>query len=132
MKASTRYGLVGIGALSLLSLAHWLRETVTWRQPASAYFLGVTPNFAAAIAISFVLLSIWADQRPGASFPISARAFLVCTSISGLGLLGWELVQKTSSRFVFDPHDVGATLVGIGIATLLFYILTPRLGGGSR
>ena len=131
VKGSTRYGLVGIGALSLLSGVHWLRGIGSWRSPASDYLLGVTPNFATAIAVSFVLLSIWADQRPSASFSLAARAFLICASISGLGLLGWELFQKTSRRFVFDPHDAGATLVGIGAASLLFYWLTPRPGGSS-
>lgn len=131
MKASTRYGLVGIGALSLLSVVHWLREIAAWRGPVGDYLLGVTPNFAAAIAISFVPLSIWADQKRKASFAAAARGFLICGSVSALGLLGWEFVQKTSSRFVFDPHDVGATFAGIGVASLLFYCLTPRQGSSS-
>lgn len=129
MKASTRYGLVGIGALSLLSAVHWLRGMGSWQLPAGDYLLGVTPNFAASIAICFVLLSIWADQRHGPTFDVAKRAFLICVSISGLGLLGWELFQKNSSRFVFDPHDVGATFVGMSAASLLFYFLTPREGG---
>lgn len=131
MKVSTRYGLVGIAALSLLSFVHWMRELGAWARAEGAYLLGIAPNFTAAIAICFVLLSIWADQRPGESFRVAALAFLVCVSISGLGLLGWELFQKTSSRFVFDPHDAGATFVGLGAATLLFYWLTPRLGGND-
>ena len=131
MKASTRYGFLGIGALSLLSLVHWLRETPAWQRPVGSYLLGVTPNLTAAIAITFVLLSIWADQRPGARFAQSARAFVLCAAISGLGLLGWELFQKTSNRFVFDPQDVGATFVGIGVASLLFYFLTPRSESSS-
>ena len=129
MKSSTRYCLTGIGALSLLSIAHWLRESEAWQPRAGDYLLGVTPNFAAAIAICFVLLSIWADQRPDANFGSAARAFLACATISGVGLLGWELFQRTSSRFVFDPHDAAATLVGIGASILLFYWLTPRPGG---
>lgn len=131
MKSSTRYGLVGIGALSLLSIVHWLRDIGAWREPAGDYLLGVTPNFAAAIAICFVLLSIWADQRPAANFSLAVQAFLICASISGVGLLGWEIFQKTSSRFVFDPHDAGATFVGLGVASLLFYCLTPRPDGSS-
>lgn len=78
MKAPTRYGLVGIGALSLLSSVHWLRGIGSKRSAASDYLLGVTPNFAAAIAICYVLLSIWADQRPAASFSLAVRAFLIC------------------------------------------------------
>jgi len=45
---------------------------------------------------------------------------------TGSGRTFWELVQKTSERFVFDPDDLVATLAGIGTASLLFYIITPR------
>ena len=131
MKAPTRYGLAGIGALSLLSAVHWLRDIAARQSRVGDYLLGVTPNFAAAIAIAFVLLSIWADQNRDASFVAATRAFLACASISGLGLLGWEFFQRSSTRFVFDAHDVGATLVGIGTASLLFYGLTPRPGARS-
>lgn len=96
------------------------------RDPASAYLLGVLPNLAAALAITFVLLSIWADHDKTLSFTALRRRFVVSASISGLGLLGWELVQRTSDRFVFDPHDIGATAIGIGLAGFLFYSLTPR------
>lgn len=122
----TRYGLAGIGALALLSLVHWLRGIAMLRRPAVDYFLGVLPNFAAAIAIAFVLLGIWADRNRDSTFEAARRAYFVCASISGLGLIGWEIFQKTSNRLVFDPHDIGATLVGIGMASLLFYSLTPR------
>jgi hypothetical protein len=125
MRLSTRYGLIGIGALGLLAAVHQLRGMERSPQPTSDYLIGVLPNFAAAIAITFVLLSIWSDQNPDAGFTSAKRPFLLCSSISGFGLLAWELFQKTSSRLVFDPHDVGATLVGLGAAGMLFYILRP-------
>lgn len=126
MQLSTRYGLVGIGALGLLSGVHWLRDRAAPLDPVGRYLLGVTPNFAAAIAISFVLLSFWADQARGAGFPSLRRQFFVCAAVSVLGLLGWEGVQTTSRRFVFDLHDVLATLGGGVVATLLFHAITPR------
>ncbi|MGZ8284149.1 MAG: hypothetical protein ACXW27_03260 [Allosphingosinicella sp.] len=126
MRLFTRYGLAGMGALALLSLVHWLRGIAMFRRSTVDYLLGVLPNFAAAIAIAFVLLSIWADRNRDSTFEAARRAYFACASISGLGLMGWEVFQKTSNRLVFDPHDVGATLVGIGMASLLFYRLTPR------
>jgi hypothetical protein len=126
MRQSTRYGLTGIGALGLLAAVHQLRGMERTPQATSDYLIGVLPNFAAAIAITFVLLSIWSDQNKEAGFTAAKRPFLLCASISGFGLLAWELFQKTSSRLVFDPHDVGATFVGIGAASILFYILKPR------
>jgi hypothetical protein len=126
MRSSTRYGLTGIGALALLAGVHQLRRIERSSQPTGDYLIGVLPNFAAAIAITFVLLSIWSDQHPEASFASAKQPFLVSASISGFGLLAWELLQKTSSSLVFDPHDVGATFVGLGVAGILFYILRPR------
>ena len=126
MQLSTRYGLLGIGALSLLTTVHQLR-TMTWlSSPAGDYLLGTLPNFAAAIAITFVLLSIWADQHREAVFASIKRPFVTCASISALGLLAWETFQKTSSRFVFDLNDFGATMIGVVAAGLLFYVTTPR------
>ncbi len=127
MGLSTRYGLVGIAALALLAAVHQLRGMELSPQPSRDYLLGVLPNFAAAIAISFVLLGIWGDQNPNADFASAKRPFILCASISGLGLIGWELFQITSSSLVFDLHDVGATIVGIGVAIILFYVLKPRV-----
>ena len=126
MRLSTRYGLTGIGALVLLAAVHQLRGMELPPQPSRDYLIGVLPNFAAGIAITFVLLSIWGDQHPDADFASAKRPFILCASISGFGLLAWELFQKTSSRLVFDPHDMGATVVGIGVSTILFYLLKPR------
>jgi hypothetical protein len=126
MRLSTRCGLTGIGALALLAAVHQLRGMERSPRPISDYLIGVLPNFAAAIAITFVLLSFWADQNPNAGIASAKRPFLLCASVSALGLLAWELFQKTSSRLVFDLHDVGATLVGVAVAGILFYILAPR------
>ena len=125
MKLSLRYGLVGIGALGLLSLVHWGRK-LQYDGPAVAeYLMGVLPNVAAAIAIPFVLLSIWADQKPNASYANSRQTFVVLTLLSGVGLIAWELVQQSSRTLVFDLHDIGATILGLGLGWLLFILLTP-------
>ena len=125
MKLSLRYGLVGIGALGLLSLVHWGRK-LQYDGPAVAeYLMGVLPNVAAAIAIPFVLLSIWADQKPNASHANSRQTFVVLTLLSGVGLIAWELVQQSSRTLVFDLHDIGATILGLGLGWLLFILSTP-------
>ena len=125
MKLSLRYGLVGIGALGLLSLVHWGRK-LQYDGPAVAeYLMGVLPNVAAAIAIPFVLLSIWADQKPNASYANSRQTFVVLTLLSGVGLIAWELVQQSSRTLVFDLHDIGGTVLGLGLGSFLFILLTP-------
>ncbi len=126
MQFSTRYGLAAIAALSLLSCVHWIRDQGILLGNPAQWFVGVAPNFAAAIAINFVLLSFWADQKPGTEFDTLRRRFLVCAGVSGGGLTGWELIQMTSTRFVFDLSDLLATLCGILIATLVFYLVTPQ------
>lgn len=127
MGVSARFGLAGIGALALLTAVHWLRGLALSPPPLGDYLLGVLPNFAAAIAITFVVMSGWSDQNRKADFASTRRAFLVSAAISGAGLLSWEFFQKTSDRLVFDTHDVGVTLVGLGAAGVLFHALTRLL-----
>ena len=90
------------------------------------YFLGVLPNFAAAIAITFVLLSIWTDQKSPMTYRAARVRFLVSATISGIGLVVWEFVQSTGHKLVFDIHDILATLIGLCAAALLFQAVTPR------
>lgn len=131
MHLSTRYGLMGIGALALLTTVHQLRKMTSVRSPAGDYLTGVLPNFAAAIAITFVLLSIWADQNRDAFFASIKRPFVMCSATSLLGLLAWEVFQRTSDRFVFDWNDIGATIIGIAVAWLSFYTITPKVDHGA-
>ena len=125
MKLSTRYGLVGIVALGALSLVHWGRKLQYIGPEIVLYLMGVLPNVAAAIAIPFVLLSIWADQRPAATYSDARRSFVVLLIVAGVGLCTWELIQQSSRTLVFDTHDIGATIVGLGLGWFLFTALTP-------
>ena len=126
MKVSTRYGLVGIGALGALSLVHWGRELQYEAPEIVLYLMGVLPNVAAAIAIPFVLLSIWADQKPVATNQAARRRMVVLTLVAGIGLIAWEYMQRSSGSLVFDYHDIAATISGLAVAWLLFVLLTPR------
>ena len=126
MKLATRYGLAGIGGLALLSFGHWLREgRPTVGQPIE-YLLGVLPNFAASIAVSFVLLGIWTDRNGPLTFVAARTRFLICTTLSGGGLVAWEFIQLTGDRLVFDFHDISATGIGLFVSGLLFFALTPK------
>jgi hypothetical protein len=126
MKLATRYGLAGIGGLTLLSLGHWLREGRPIVGQPSEYLLGVLPNFAASIAVAFVLLSIWTDRNSPLTFEAARHRFLICATVSGVGLVAWEFVQLTGDRLVFDLHDISATGIGLCAAGLLFLALTPK------
>lgn len=126
MKLPFRYGITGIGALAALSVVHWLRGMEFSRGDVSAYLLGVSPNLCAAIAITFVVLSIWADQQKLIEYPAARRWFLIAAAISGLGLIGWEVAQRTMDSFVFDSNDMIATLVGLAFSGAIFHLVTPR------
>lgn len=126
MTPSMRYGLVGIGALGALSLVHWGRKLHFQAPEIVAYLMGVLPNVAAAVAVPFVLLSIWADQKPGASYQAARLTFTILTLVAGVGLIAWEFIQQSSRSLVFDSHDIAATICGLGLAWLLFVLLTPR------
>lgn len=126
MKSSTRFGLVGVGALSLLSLVHWARRSRFEGPEIVEYLMGVLPNAAAAVAIPYVVLSIWADQKPGACYSETRRVFGALTLFSGACLIAWEFMQKSSGRLVFDVHDIGATVLGLCLGWMLFAVLTPK------
>ncbi len=126
MKLSTRYGIAGIAALAGLSAVHWLRGLEHPRDAVSAYVLGVAPNLCAAAGIIFVVLSIWADQQKLIEYHTARRWFLIAAAIAGVGLIGWEVIQSTSDAFVFDSHDIGATLAGLAVSGAVFHLVTPR------
>ena len=126
MKLSTRYALVAISALAILSLVHWGRASKYDGAEFVIYLMGVLPNVAAAIAIPFVLLGIWADQNQTPSYTAARRIFVAVTIVAGVGLITWELIQLSSRNLVYDTHDIIATLVGLGIGSLFFILLTPK------
>ncbi len=120
LKLSTRYGLVGLGGLALLSAVQWARQHHMQQGAVSTYLIGVGPNFAAAIAITFVALAASLDMRPVMDEAAVVRRFRVSVAVSALGLIGWECVQMTSHALVFDWQDVLATLAGIAVSSALF------------
>ena len=126
MQLSTRYGLVGIGALGALSLVHWGRRLQIEAPEIVLYLMGVLPNVAAAVAIPFVFLGIWADQKPAATYRAARRRIAVLTLVAGIGLIAWEYMQQSSDSLVFDYRDIAATILGLAAAWLLFVLLTPR------
>lgn len=125
MKLSTRFGLVGLCGLALLSAVQWARQHHLQRGTVLTYVIGVGPNFAAAIAITFVLLAAWLDTRPVADAAAVGQRFRLSAAVSALGLIGWECVQMTSHALVFDWQDVLATLAGIAVSAVLFAVLRP-------
>lgn len=126
MKLSTRYGLAGLGGLALLTLVQWARQAHLQHGAVLSYLIGVGPNFAAAIAITFVLMGAWSEQRPGADDHGEQQRFRVSAAISGGGLLAWEAVQMASRNLVFDWQDVLATFAGIAVCSALFALIGPR------
>ncbi len=123
MKLSTRFALVGIGALAALSMVQHAR-TKHYEEPESVvYLLGVLPNLAAAIAIPFVLLSVWADQESVASYPSIRRRFFILSFVAGVGLIVWEFMQSASRSLHYDNHDIGATILGLFLGWMFFALI---------
>jgi len=65
-----------IGALGALSLVHWGRKLQFEAPEIVLYSMGVLRTWRAAIAIPFVLLGIWADQKPTATYQAARRRML--------------------------------------------------------
>ena len=125
MKPSTKYGLLSVAALGVVSLVHFARGMDIDGPQLYRYALGVLPNTAAAVALPFAFLSIWSDQNPLGAYPTTRRWFIAAGIVSAIGLIAWEFLQPSRGR-VFDPHDIGATILGIGLAWLLFHAFTPN------
>lgn len=125
MSVAARHGLVGVGALAVLSAVHLLRSATLGSTPALKYVLGVLPNIAAAVAIPFVISGIWAETRWFSS-PVRHRLiFHVCLAVSTAGLVIWEFVQRASARLVFDSHDIAGTILGALVALGVFHLVSP-------
>ena len=116
---------MGIRALACLSLVHWGRRAGHRVSDACQYLLGVLPNFAAAIAIPFVMLSIWADQNPHRTHAAARRSFLFLTLVVGTSLVAWEFMQMAGRTLVYDTSDILATLVGLGTGGVHFALVNP-------
>ena len=103
-----------------------MRELSSDGAPALVYILGVMPNIAAAIAIPFVFMGIFADQRKDASLRSIRNWFFAAVLVSCTGLFGWESIQQTSNRLVFDIDDLIATFFGSVLSLGIFAAITKR------
>jgi len=119
LTVSTRASLVALSALALLSLAHWMRPRHLVSAELLVYLLGVLPNLAAVIAITFVLLAGWIDQHPTASPGDMRRRCRAFALFATAGLIVWEVGQLFSRSLRFDYHDIAATLLGLGASWTL-------------
>jgi hypothetical protein len=48
-------------------------------------------------------------------------------AITGIGLVAWEYLQRSSRTLVFDYHDIGATIAGLAVAWLIFAFLDAKI-----
>lgn len=126
MRVSTRHAMVGLVSLAILSLVHWYRKQHYGTPEFVQYIVGIAPNFLAAIAMPFVLLSMWTERDPVPIVSTRRNRFLILTGITGIGLVAWEYMQRSSRTLVFDYHDIGATVAGLAVAWLIFVFLNTR------
>jgi len=115
-----RLSTTGIVGLAALSATHWMRENISDPPPLLAFALGVMPNLAAAFAMPLVLACFFPHTSGVPVTVKSRRTYLWILLFTALGLLGWELVQTRSERFVFDAYDILATGFGSILAYLAF------------
>jgi amino acid transporter len=126
MRLSTRHAFVGIVSLAILSLVQWYRKHSFESPILVHYIVGILPNFLAAIAIPFVFFSLWTEHDPVSIDSARRYRFLVLAAITGIGLVAWEHMQRSSRTLVFDYHDIGATIAGLAVAWLIFVLLNTK------
>lgn len=87
------------------------------------YFLGIAPNFFAALGIP-ALFVILIPQMKSSSKWLSMKRHITANIISLTGLISWEIVQAGSKKMHFDWNDILWTIIG-GLIFQLIWILTP-------
>lgn len=119
----TILALIGLGAHSLL--AEVIRPKYAINPGILSDILGVAPNFlAAGLIFPFGSLMIRDSYTPGIRSTSKSnlnRWFWIAWFGSQLGLVFWELLQKTSGNLVYDANDIGATLLGGAAAIGIYY-----------
>lgn len=98
--------LGGVCAVLALLVKMWLRPQHIGGE-ATAFLLGVAPNFFFSFGMPFLSLSAFQGK-------IDVRGAMC---LAGVTIL-YEFVQLRTSRRTFDPWDIAATLLGV----LSFYL----------
>ena len=103
--------IVLVGGVALILLVHFLRDNFN-HAPAVSYLLGVAPNFIASFTFPVAFIS--AKKRAGWLIgPVSDGAwFLGSTLLTLAVVVAWEFRQVHLTNFVFDPGDIGASVIG--------------------
>lgn len=86
------------------------------------YMLGIAPNFLAGIYVPacFTFLIPYLMERRAARRDYNPQRYMWQACIFALtGLLGWEFLQPFTNHFVFDPHDVLWTFIGVGVYAMI-------------
>lgn len=124
--------LFGLFTHSLVD--EWIRPIYGANGDLLSFFLGVAPNFlAAAFIFPFGLLMFreyQVEDWPKELNPNFKRWFWMGLLGSQLGLLVWELMQR-SGNLIYDPADMVATVLGGLVAILLFYRVNKRQQRGG-
>jgi len=56
------------------------------------------------------------------------KRFVWLTLFADVGLILWELGQRSSRGLFFDPEDIVATLVGLGVGWSVFAVVRDKTG----
>lgn len=120
LSLSTRLSLAGMLGLAMLSATHWARAAFPKPGAGLGFLLGVLPNFTAGFAMPLILASMLPSVSGGPGALTANRRFLLLLLVTSLGLCAWEVIQARSERFVFDPNDIAATLLGAMVAFLIY------------
>lgn len=86
------------------------------------YMLGVAPNLLAGIYVPacFTFLMPYLTEQNHTQRDYNPQRYMwPACAFAMTGLLGWEFLQPFTRHFVFDPHDVLWTFIGVGTYTMI-------------
>lgn len=104
MRLSTPHAMVGLVSLGLLSLVHWYRKQHYGTPEFVQYIVGIAPNFLAAIAMPFVLLSMWTERDPVPIESTRRSRFLILPGITGIGLVAWLIFAFLNAKIELQDN----------------------------
>jgi hypothetical protein len=93
------------------------------------YFMGVAPNFWAALSLPAALLLITnyvGNQYPAVRWIVPKDALHSSYAVALSGIVSWECCQPLTGMYYFDTNDLLWTIVGTAIFWPILRLLQAR------
>lgn len=114
------FGIFATSFICFQAISSYIRPNYIGKNLYVKYLLGVAPNFFPSIGIPALIVAIiLQNKKDEHESKLYRYRNIIALSISTLGLTGWEFIQSSSAKLVFDLNDILWTFIG----SLIFIII---------